>query len=417
MDTLSNYIHSTLTKLGKYFKADLVYIAKGSFWISMSHVVLAGTAFLLSIVYANFLLPETLGVYKYVLSMAGFFAIATLSGMGTSITQTIARGNEGSFVPALKTRVQWGLLGGIASVITAGYYFYNDNSLLGWSFIIVALFVPFMDSFNLYDALLGGRREFKASSIYYAVTQITATVCLILVAIYTGNVYLMVLTYFGVWTVLRIFLTWHIIYNKKINSTEDPEAIRNGIHLSFINIINTVASLIDKVLVFQVVGASALAIYSIATAPIDQVKNFITRALSALAMPKYSVKEKPDLKAHVFSWTFKLALVLIPVTLVYIFASPYLFYILFPKYYQYVFFSQIYALTLIPSLFFLPQTALNAHMAKKELYHFSLTASVAQIVLLVGFAYTMGLLGVIIARIIARFINLIIALILVKRMK
>jgi O-antigen/teichoic acid export membrane protein len=413
---ISQQLNRTLKKISNYLKADLVYIAQGSFWIAISQVVLSSTSFVLSIIYANFILPETLGVYKYVLSLAGFFSIATLSGMGTSITQSIARGNEGSFIPALKTRLRWGLLGGLASIIASLYYYLHSNYILGASFLIVAAFVPFMDSFNIFDAILNARKEFKKSSLYYTVSQITSTFCIIVVAVYTQNVYFMLLTYFGTWTALRIIFTIHVITKRKLNTITDPQAIRNGIHLSFINVINTIASLIDKVLVFQVVGASALAIYSIATAPIDQVKNFMTRSLSALAMPKYSIKEKGDLKQHVFRWTFRIGLILIPITLLYVLLSPFLFSILFPKYHQFVWYSQIYALTLLPSLFFLPQTALNAHMAKKELYYFSLTASVAQIGLLIGFAYTMGLVGVIIARIIARFINLVVSLYLLKKM-
>ncbi len=415
MAQLNQYIHTFLNKIGAYIKADLVYIAKGSFWVGVSQVVLATTSFVLSIVYANFLLPQTLGVFKYVLSVAGFFAIANLNGMGTSITQAIARGNDGSFIPALKTRIRFGMLGGLASIITAIYYAAHGNWLLGWSFIVVALFTPFMDSFNLYDAIFSGKKQFKESTLSYALSQVVATLALAGVAVLTQNVYCMLLTYFIVWTGFRGFFTWYLASKISPQASQDPEAIKNGIHLSFINVISTVATLIDKILVFQVVGASALAIYSVATAPVDQAKTFMTRSLSTLAMPKYSVKEKDDLKNHVFKWTILLSIALIPITLIYIFASPFLFSILFPKYHQYVWYSQIYALTLIPSLFSLPQTALNAQMAKKELYYFSLTASIAQIGLLIGFAYTLGLVGVIIARIIARFINLAVSLFLLKR--
>ncbi len=406
-----------LQRISRYLKVDMLYVLKGSFWITVNQVILTLTSFSLSVIYANYLSQDTLGTYKYVISVAGFFAIATLPGMGTSVTQAVARGIEGDFIPALKTRMSWGLLGGLASLITAAYYYFHSNMILGFSFVLVALFVPFMDVFNIYDALLSGKKEFRKSSYYYAVSQITATVISALAALYTHNLYALIIAYFCSWTVLRVIYTLRIIYIEKINSLRDPTVLSNGKHLTFINIINVIASQIDKVLVFQLVGSSALAIYSVVTAPLDQVKNLVVRALSTLAMPKYAVKSEKDLKHHVFSWTWKLAIILIPVTIVYVFIAPPIFHIFFPKYYAYVFYTQLYALTLIPSLFFLPNTALNAHMAKKELYYFNFVASVAQIVILVVFAYMYGLIGVLVARIIARFFNLLVSLVLLARMK
>ena len=100
----------------KWTHTDMVYIAKGGFWLTLAQIVSTFSGFLLVMAFANLLDPETYGIYKFVLSMASLFAIPTLSGMGTALVRSVAQGNEGSIIPALKIKIKWGLIGGVASI-------------------------------------------------------------------------------------------------------------------------------------------------------------------------------------------------------------------------------------------------------------------------------------------------------------
>ncbi len=70
--------------------------------------------------------------------------------MNTALTRAIAKGYEGSVLPAIKTKIRWGLLGGISGLILAGYYWHGNNTNLAIGFLITAIFIPFLDSLNIY---------------------------------------------------------------------------------------------------------------------------------------------------------------------------------------------------------------------------------------------------------------------------
>ena len=128
----------------KWLKTDMVYFSRGGFWLTAGQMFSSLSAFLLSIAFANLLPKETYGTYKYVLSIASILSIPTLSGMTTSLAQAIASGSDGSFIPAVKARIKWGLLGALASLILASYYFYQADTTLTISFLMAAVFLPFM---------------------------------------------------------------------------------------------------------------------------------------------------------------------------------------------------------------------------------------------------------------------------------
>ena len=118
----------------KYTKTDMVYLTKGTFWLTLGQIISSASSFILAIAFANLLPKETYGVYKYILSIVSILNISTLSGINTAITQAVARKYEGSVIPAIKMKIYWGLFGSLASLILAGYYYFQGNITLTISF-------------------------------------------------------------------------------------------------------------------------------------------------------------------------------------------------------------------------------------------------------------------------------------------
>ena len=142
----------------KYFKTDMVYLTKGSFWVSIGHIASTLSGLALSLAFANLLPSATYGTYKYILSIAGILTIPTLSGLDGAVSQAIMKGYDGSFWEAYKTKMRWGILAGIGSLFVAIYYFLAGDQTLFISFLIAAFFLPIMDIFNLYGAILYGKK-------------------------------------------------------------------------------------------------------------------------------------------------------------------------------------------------------------------------------------------------------------------
>ncbi len=392
-------IYNLLRKSQKYTRTDMVYLAKGGFWLTLGQVVSTIASFLSAIAFANLLPREVYGQYKYILSVASILAIPTLSGMNTAITQAVARGYEGSFIPALKTRIKWGLLGGLASLGLAGYYFFNGNITLTISFLVAAIFLPFMDSFNVYGALLIGKKRFDLSTKISVPIRIISIAVMIVVLFLTNNLFLILITYFISNTLLRFIALMLTLKKFKLNKKEDPETLSYGKHLSLIGIIGTIATNIDKILLWHLLGATEVAMYYIATAPIEQIRSFI-KNVRLISLPKFSTKELKKLKKTAFQKSLKLFFAICFIVSIYIIFSPLLFKVAFPIYENVIIYSQIYALSLItmPTIIF--NTIFLAKRAKKQIFISNIIAPFVRIILLVPFIYFFGFLGVFLAIII-----------------
>ena len=89
----------------KYTKTDMLYLASGSFWYVAGQVITSLSTLALAVAFANLVSPEVYGTYKYVLSLAGIFSIASLPGISTAIARAVARGNESVIHAATRSRI------------------------------------------------------------------------------------------------------------------------------------------------------------------------------------------------------------------------------------------------------------------------------------------------------------------------
>ena len=411
---LKEKIYDLLRWSEKYTKTDMVYLVKGGFWLNLAKVISSVSAFLLAIAFANLLSQETFGMYKYILSIASILAIPTLSGINTAILKAVAQGKESSFTHGLKTRLHWGALSSLASLGLAGYYFFNDNLSLTFCFLIVAVFLPLMESFSIYDSFWGGKKLFKTQSKYTIITQILAVSILIITLFLTKNLFIILLAYFISYTFLH-FIFLQITLKKLHSQKTDPKTISYGKHLSFIQIIGAVAKHFDKILIWHFLGAIPVAIYSFAITPPEKIKELFY-TLGPLALPKFSQQSLKNLKSTLLKKVLKLFLILIPIAGLYVIFAPIIYKILFPPYLNSVPYSQIFVLTLLLTPQTLFSTLLTAQERKKELYIFQLTSPILRILLLLILLPLYGIWGAIFAIIISDFSSLGLLLFLFKRM-
>ncbi len=411
--SLRHKIYSLLRLSEKYTKTDMVYLAKGGTWLIIGQLASSASAFLLAIAFANLLPKETYGIYKYVLSISSMLTIFSLSGINTSITRTVAKGFEGSFIPSLKTKIKWGLIGSLVSLFLAGYYFWNDNTTLTFGFLITAVFLPLMDSFNLYISLLIGQKKFKTLSSYNIVTKIIITIAMVVTLFVTKNIFLILFTYFISYTAVRFIFLKITIRKTKLNTNKDSSTISYGKHLTIMDAISTVAAQIDKILTFHFLGAAQLAIYSFALAMPEQIKS-ILKNLKSLALPKFSQGSPQEIKKTIFKKMAKFSLLISLIVIIYILLAQYIFKIFFPQYTDSILYSQIFSISLITASSILLSSFLKAQKAKKQLYKLNILSPIITIALLVYFVYFYGIMGIIIAKVLSRFVNLMILIWLTK---
>lgn len=402
--------------LQKHVQIDMMYFTKGSFWIVVGDSISAVASVLLSIAFANLLPKETFGVYRYVLSLAAVLAFPTLAGINTSLVQAIARGYEGSFIKGLKTKMKWGILGAVFSIILAAYYFFHGHYELTICFLIAGCFLPFMDSFLLSQSFWGGKKDFKTQNIFQVLIQIAAVMIAIAVLFITKNILWIVLTYFASYTFLRLLFLVITIKKANLNNKEDPQTIPYGKHLTLMGVITVIVNQLDKIMLWHFLGPVAVAVYSFAILMPDNARTFL-KDMEILILPKFSQRNKEDLRKNLPHKLKIIFPILVLLTVIYIFLAPWVFKIFFPKYMDALVYSQIYSLCIIFMTIQIPvASALTSQMEKKKLYIFRTISPLLQAAFLIMLLPWLGIWGAITGILISQILSFWVLMILFKRM-
>lgn len=378
---LQHLVYRLLRKSEQYTHTDMIYLAKGGFWLTLGQLIFSGSAFLLAIAFANLLPKETYGNYKYILSIIGILEIFTLEGISTALIQAVARKMEKSFWPSFIAKLKWSILAGIGSLGIAVYYYINNNSMLTYSFIMISVLLPLLKLSGLYMAVLQGRKDFKLSSIYSSTIKVVSVIFMIAALFVSDSIFIILAAYFIPETVLQFIFTFVYFKKHPLNTQRDDSTVSYGVNLSMIDVIKIIAGQIDKILIYHYLGAAQLAVWAFTVAPISQVKSVLLN-LKSLALPKLSEIDEKDIKEHFFEKIKKLEFIVLIMIAFYALLAPLFYKIFFPQYIEATRYSQVYSLVLL----FLPRTFLSvALIAKKkikELYTVRIISPIIKIIIL-----------------------------------
>src|SRR3989344_667861 len=150
---LKNEAYRLLRRSERHTKTDMVYLASGGFWLTLKMVIVGMLALALSVAFANLLPPQVFGEYKYFFSIFGLLAVTALPGLASSVMRSVARGFEGTTTIAVKTRMRWATIGSILAAGIAFYYYTQGNSTLAGAFLLGAVFLPFTDTFSMFNTI------------------------------------------------------------------------------------------------------------------------------------------------------------------------------------------------------------------------------------------------------------------------
>ena len=413
MEKLKQKIKKFLISSQKYTKTDNIYLAKGGFWLILGRVIYIGISFLLAVAFANLLNPMTYGNYKYILSLFGALSIFSLTGMGTAITQAVARGLEGSFYNGFKTKLKWSVLGSLIAILMSIYYLIQGNYILGIALLSFAIFLPLMNALPVYNGFFQGKKLFNIQIKYNTVVHIISATTLIIVLFLTKNIFWLIAAYFISHTILYCFFFFLTKSKFKPNKKDDPKTISYGKHLSVMQSAGVISGYLDRILLFTMVGAVPLAIYSFALALPTEIIN-ILRSVSTLSFPKFSAKSREEIRISVKQKFWKFFIVVGAVTLLYIIVCPYIYKIFFPQYLDSIFYSQLFSLSLLTAPTALMTTAFKAKAMKRELYILQ-GLSLLRIILFFCLIPFFGVLGVLISILGTCFLSIIVTIFLFRK--
>lgn len=388
---------------------DIPYAAKGNFFLGIGTIISALSSFAIALAFGNFADPETYGTYRFVLSYYSILAVAGLSGFGPATVRAVARGFEGEFFKSFKVQALGSLAGSFISFGLSFYYFINQNQILGFGFLILGVALPFVESLALYNAFLTGRQEIKKLTKYDVIAQVIATLMLAGAIFLRLDVIGLLLVFFCGWTTVRLFFFLYIIKKYRPNKKTENTTTRLGTHLTLMGLLSNVASYLDRIVIFHFLGAIEVAIYSFAIAPAEQFKSFL-KNINTLAMPRFSQRSEIELKNTMIKKMFLMGLIIAAAIAIYVPLAPIFFKTFLPKYMSSVLPSQIFIISLLGITATLPISAMKSLAKVRALYFSNIVSSIITIVLIITLTPTYGLMGTVLARLIARglgiFINI-----------
>ncbi|PLX21777.1 hypothetical protein C0584_01590 [Candidatus Parcubacteria bacterium] len=413
IDYFKKYIIVFLKWTEKWTNTDMVYLANGGFWLTIEKFFSVSSSFLIAIVFANYLSPEIYGTYRYSLSVITILMISTLSGIDTSVTRTVAQGNEMVVKKAITEKAKWGVLGSIISLFLSFYYFTQNDITLSVIFLISVVFVPFLNNLDLWAAYLFGKKNFQTIAKYKIFGNFLNFFPLLIATVFTKNIYIILSTFLVFGVLSKIILIRLTLKNFPPNKNKDESFIKYGKHLSLMGVLSTISFNIDKILIFNLLGPVQLAIYSFATRPISEITSFLGN-FSNIFLPKLSQRKMDDLKKTLLVKSLKFSIVLIPIIVLYYLSSPLIFRILFHQYEDAVIYSQLFAISLIffPKVLF--GQALIAHAETKKLYFLQTLVPVFRISALFFLTTFFGLMGTILSFILTDIFHIAVLIIIYR---
>lgn len=396
--------HVFLSRMGKRLNTDLIYLTKGGFWLSLLQGTTTITSLALGIAFANLIPPYVYGVYKYVLSVGGVLGAFSLSGAGTALVSAAARHHHG----ALRQAFVYSMLSHIPmSIVSAGialYYFFMGNAALAVSFTLFAVLQPIIASASLYGSFINGIKDFRRFAVLGSFFAIAPAIAILTTLFLTDALLTIMLVYFLSLALVSVGMYWYVQKKVVANAAPDPQFLNDSVHLSLQNVLMEVAANLDKILVFQYLGALELAIYSFATVVPLHLKSAL-KNIQVLIAPRFAEHTLSAIKQTLVQKMALLFLATLSIVAVYILLAPFFFKLLLPAYIEAVPYSQVFALSLLGHIAVFPNTALIAHRKTGILYAARAISAIVQIGAIFIGIVSGGLWGAIAARVATKYID------------
>lgn len=376
----------------RYTKTDMVYLTRGGFWLLTSNLLQAASGLILLVAFANLLSKDSLGIYQFFLSMAAILSAFTLTGMDTAVTRAVTQGNEGALRYGFRAKLAWSAAIALLSGVIALYYFIQGNYSFAIAFLIIGGCAPFIESFSLYGSYLTGKKMFKEHAFFGVCRKPLPIVGVVVSLFFTNEPTILLAVYFGT-QVLSLGLIYIKVLNQfSLPDKEDNEMVSYAKHLSVMNVISRIAQDIDQVIVFQLLGPTALATYVIAYNPVKRLQGLMG-IVKRLMLPKFTMTRFSMLQNTLPRKLWVARIVIFFAVLAYILIAPYMFALLFPAYADAVLVTQALALTVLAIPRSMLTQAFTAHRKTRELYIIQAIVPIVRIVLFVTLIPLFGLWG------------------------
>jgi polysaccharide transporter, PST family len=411
LDKAKQLLIQTLRKFEPYAKTDMVAFFKGNFWLNTNRVMGVINGLILSVAFAHLLTKAEYGLYSYALAFIGIFSMPQTTGLGAGIQKGVTREDNSIVNEGLRRILPWSLVGSAGLLLSAAYYFFNENPTLAFIFLIAGIVLPLSIANGVSKSFLSLKADFASLTKFNIVRTPVLTIALVISAWLTHSALVVALTSIvgGVImsTLLYVFMRKNYDFTPPIPEKREAFAGRYALHSAFLSIVSYLAEKVDSLLLWKFLGGEPLAIYVYASTPVRELRTIFENQ-GSLVLPKYAKREFKDVKASIAFRIKQMYFIAVPLIVLYVLAAPYIFSILFPQYVVAVPYSQLIALSILASPRRLMSAAIAAHQKIKESYVMVIAPNVTRIIAAVVFIPLYGIAGAVMAYLLSEVVDYII---------
>jgi O-antigen/teichoic acid export membrane protein len=261
--------------------------SKNLAWTYVGQLAAGVLTLVVSIFMAHTLDKNTYGSYKYILSLLALASAFSLTGLRVSVNRAAALFYKHTIATASKLYIRYISITVIIVLAIGLYYLYAGNIIFGSTVLLAGALSILTGKYSFYPMYLNGVGQFKTTTLYTFYGDVVTSATLLAVILLFPSIPALVIGYY-----VASFAVAYVFQKRVANALEshvseperDAEILSQAKHQSVANVFSLFVSQIDKLIVFQYIGAIELAIYSFAIAVPDFIKSFV-KLISTLFFP------------------------------------------------------------------------------------------------------------------------------------
>lgn len=234
---------------------------------------------------------EDFGEYQFVLSIIGVLTLTSLFNLKSATMQAVARGNYGSYRPALRLSFLSCFLGSAGLIgMAAWQYFQSHNTHLAMAFAATSLIFPFTYGLDQWKGIKAGEEKYKSTFFLEGGNAIVMNIAVILACLMVPGSYVLPIVCLLLFPALRnIFSTLHDLKVIPKDSFEEADNVSYGLKSSLYLGVSIAAKHLDKILLFAFLSPVALATYAVADRVAELIRGLV-QDMAAILSARFARK-------------------------------------------------------------------------------------------------------------------------------
>ncbi len=400
--------------LERLLKTDMRYALSGGFFLALVQVTGALVSFGLTIAFANLLPIETYGTYRYLLALYGLLMLFALPGLDTAVMRAVSQNKDESLLEGVRAKFRFGMLGGLASLLLAGYEYLLGDIYLAGALVVAGIALPAMEACGLYGNFFNGKKLFKQWATIEITTQVVSAIALVSTMLFTDNLIALVAAYFIPYIVLRVCAIWYIKAHFIKNKDRDAEMRTYGRSVTIFQIISHVGASLDQIVLYHLLGPAQVALFALATAIPNRMQS-VFRISGVLSFPKFADRSAQDVLRSLPYKMVWFALGIVLLCGAYVLIAPLLFTYLFPNYLPALPYSQVIVFFTLSAISYPFSSYLLTHKKMRENYLLVISSFITKVLSLIIFVPFIGIWGAVIGVLAAPAVSTLIVFVLILR--